>query len=177
MRWALLLPCLLVAGCDSPAFPLIAQARAREREQARAAEAKAAFDQAQINCATTNPLRVGNYASMERCMASAKLGLYVARGLSPDLADISVTQQAVFAGQVDRGEITEDESRARIAQMHSELTDRQMKRRNEAFMASPPPPRPLFVSPSPTPVPSFVPLTPVTTNCNRFGASVNCTTY
>ena len=89
MRWMALLAYLLAAGCDSPAFPLIAQARARERAQAPAAEAQSAYEAQEAKCTRKIPPQVGNFSALSSCLAVARRALFEAKDLPSDLTELS----------------------------------------------------------------------------------------
>src|SRR4051794_31553752 len=118
MRWIALTSCLLAAGC--------AQMNARAQME----KAQAAFDQAQAQCVQATPPQVGNYAALASCLAPPQRALYTAKGMPVDLTEVLIANQAVTAGQADRGEITVEQAKLRMAQLNSYLNERALRRRN-----------------------------------------------
>ncbi|WP_156878509.1 hypothetical protein [Roseomonas gilardii] len=151
--------CLAAAGCANPA-------------QQRAQDTAATFDTVRAGCAERFPQKLGNYLSKARCEADAQMAAMTANGFPADLASLFIAKRASIAGSIDRGAISPEEGDLQIAQVRTEIIDRQQARRNAALSALAMEPPPMMQAPTYRPIP-----TPTITNCNpTFGGGVSCTT-
>ncbi len=159
MRWWAMALCTVTAACA----------------QQRQADADAAFRKEQARCFEAHPAEIGNYAARESCRVPALRARNAASGVPSDLTELSIANRAVIASQVDRGELSVEEASARTAEFNSNLTDRMLRRRNEALAAMPPPPRyiPMQQGPIYTP-PLYTPPQRFQTTCQQIGQFTYC---
>lgn len=159
MRKLALVVCLAAAGCANPA-------------QQHAQETATALETVRANCADRFPQRIGNYLPKVRCEADAQMAAMTANGVPADLASLFIAKRSSIAGSIDRGAISPEDGDLQIAQVRSEIVDRQQARRNAALSALAMEPPPMMQAPTYRPIP-----TPAITNCNpTFGGGVSCTT-
>jgi hypothetical protein len=169
MRLVALAACLLVAGCAGD--------RMNQERERRLAAAEAVWEQHRAACAAQFPKRVGNFANKTRCDAAAQRVIIIERGAPADFADVFLATRAVLAGQIDQGQISEEQANLQMARLVSDLTQRNLDRRNAALAAMPPPPpMPVFV-PQPIIIPQQPQVQPaqrLQTTCHQFGNMMQC---
>jgi hypothetical protein len=153
----------------------VATGCAQQRQAEARAAAEAQWEQAEADCTARFPPVVGNYLTRARCFEPALRKLNAARGVPGDLGDLLIAQRMMYAGKIDRQEVTPEEGDLRYAEVRSRINDRAMRRRNEALAASPPP----YIPPAPVviqqPAPAYA--LPRQTSCTRIGNTVDCSSY
>lgn len=134
--------------------------------QQRVAEASKVLTARIAECKAQYPGDKDHLARVD-CLLPARRAALAASGVSTDLAELYLANNAQLAAQIDRGEITLEEARVKDAQNSRDMTDATLSRRNAALAAMPPPvPAPVQFAPQQT-----------QTTCTRFGNTVNCNTY
>lgn len=139
----------------------------------RAAERERAAREAIAGCNATFPTSVPRQNALRvQCLADAENRIYGPIYPYPDLLNLKHEYRLALAKKVDRDEMTAEDARLRFAEITTRIQNIYEQRRNARARADAETAQALYSG-----LALLQSSRPITTSCNRFGTTTNCSTY